>query len=86
MVSEVTDTLNKLTDGGKGAATDRLLGDDVEPDLDLIEPGRVGRGEVDVIAGPSGEPAFDLGVLVGAVVVDDEVNVEVRGDVGVDVF
>ncbi len=38
-----------------------------------------------MVAKPGGEPAFDLGVLVGAVVVDDEVDVATGGDVGVDV-
>ena len=37
-------------------------------------------------AGPVGQPALDAGVLVGAVVVDDEVDVEVRGHVGIDVL
>ena len=39
-----------------------------------------------MVAGPSGQPALDAGVLVGGMVVDDEVDVEVRGHVGVDVF
>ena len=58
----------------------------MEPDLDLVEPGGIGGGKVDVVAGPVGEPALDTGVLVGAVVVDDEVDVEVRGHVGIDVL
>ena len=37
-------------------------------------------------SGPVGQPALDAGVLVDAVVVDDEVDVEVRGHVGVDVL
>ena len=32
-----------------------LLRDEVEPDLDLVELGSVGGGEVDVVAGPGGE-------------------------------
>ncbi len=41
---------------------------------------------MNVVAWPGGEPALDLGVLVGAVVVDDEVNLQIGGDVGVDVL
>ena len=42
---------------------------------------------MEMVARPVGEqPALDAGVLVGAVVVEDEVDVEVREHVGVDVF
>ena len=85
MLGEGEDLLLELGDGGEGAAADGLLGDDVEPDFDLVEPGGVGGGEVEVVAWPGGEPALDLDVPVGAVVVDDEVDIEVRGDAGVDV-
>ena len=39
-----------------------------------------------MVAGPGGEPALDAGVLVGAIVVDDEMDIKVRGHVGIDVF
>ena len=39
-----------------------------------------------MVAGPVGEPALDAGVLVGGMVVDDEVDIEVRRHVGVNVF
>ena len=38
-------------DGGEGAAADGLAGDDREEDLDQVEPGAGGRGEVQVIPG-----------------------------------
>ena len=44
------DLVDELADRGERAAPDRFLGNDVEPDLDLIDPGGVGGGEVDVIA------------------------------------
>ena len=86
MVGEAQDLLLELGDGGEGTAADRLLRDDVEPDLDLVEPGGVGGDKVEVVAGPVGQPTLDAGVLVGGVVVNDEVDVEVRRHVGVDVF
>ena len=86
MVGDLANLRLELGDGGEGAAADRLLRDDVEPDLDLVEPGGVGGGEVEMIAWPGGQPALDAGVLVGGVVVNDEVDVEVRRHVGVDVF
>ena len=39
-----------------------------------------------MVAWAGGEPAFDLGMLVGAVVVDDEVEIEVWAHAGVDVL
>ena len=41
-----------------------------------FEPRSVGGGAVDVEAGPLGQPGPDLGVLVGTVVVDHEMDVE----------
>ncbi len=41
---------------------------------------------MDVITGPSSEPALDFDVFMGAVIVHDEVDIEVRGHVGVDVL
>ena len=63
--------VDEFADGGEGATTDRFLGDDVEPYLDLIEPGGVGRGEVDVVARASGKPALNLRVLMGAMIIND---------------
>ena len=39
-----------------------------------------------MVAGPSSEPALDFDVFMGAVIVHDEVDIEVRGHVGVDVL
>lgn len=50
----------------EGVATDRLMSDQSEPTLDLVEPARVGRREVRVIARTPSEPRFDLRVLVSA--------------------
>ena len=86
VVGEVADLLLELGDGGEGTAANGLLRDEMEPDLDLVEPGRVGGGEVDVVAGPVGQLTLDTGMLVGGMVVNDEVDVEVRGHVGVDVL
>ncbi len=71
VVGEAQDPLLELGDGREGAAADGLLRDEVEPDLDLVEPGGVGGSEVEMVAGSVGEPALDAGVLVGAVVADN---------------
>ena len=38
----------QVADGGECAAVDGLAFDDAEPDLDQVQPGSGGRGEVDV--------------------------------------
>ena len=67
------------------AAADRTLGDEGEEAFDLVEPGGVGGREVNVPARTAGEPGSDLGMLVGGVVVDDEMDVELSRHVGLDV-
>lgn len=37
-----------------------------------------------MVARPLGEPCFDFGVLVGGIVVDDEMDIEIVGHVGID--
>ena len=86
MVGEAADFFLELGDGREGAAANGLLRDEVELDLDLVELRSVGGSEVEMVVGPVGEPALDAGVLVGGVVVDDEVDIEVRRHVGVNVF
>ncbi|MDP2479281.1 MAG: hypothetical protein Q8W49_02105 [Candidatus Palauibacterales bacterium] len=85
-VDDGADLVDELADLRERPAASRFLGDNVEPDLDVIEPGGVGRREVDVIARPSSEPRLDLDVLVTCIVVDDEMDLEIVRDVGVDVL
>src|ERR1035437_10428882 len=51
--------------------------EDAEPDLDLVEPRRVGRGEVEMDVPMTGQPAVVLG-LVGTEVVEHDVDLELR--------
>ena len=76
---------DQLLDAAEGPATDRLLRDSTEPEFDLIEPGCVRRRVVDMIAGADPEPRSDLGMFVGGIVVDDEMDIEVLRDTGVQV-
>ena len=85
-MNEEIDFRGQVPDAPKGAPPDRLLGDDVEPNLDLVQPGGVGRCQVDMETRMRGQPAPDPGVLVSGVVVDDQVDLEVSRDVGVDVL
>jgi hypothetical protein len=58
------------------AAPDLLVGDQGEEALDLIDPGRGGRREVDVPARPLGQPVPDRLGLVGGVSVHHQMHVE----------
>ena len=69
---------------GEGAAADALARDLGKQPLDEVEPGRGCRGEVRGEAGVSLEPALDRGRLVGGVIVEDQMQVEIRGYLAVD--
>jgi hypothetical protein len=75
---------NKFFDAAEGAPTDGLLRDDVEPDFHLVEPGRVGGREVHVVTGACCQPALDARMLVGSIVIDNQVHVKGLGHAGVD--
>jgi hypothetical protein len=56
MTDERIDFSHKIFDAGKGAAANRLLSDYTEPALHEVEPGSIGRCEVDMKARPAGQP------------------------------
>lgn len=84
MLDEGINLLHELLDVGERAAADGFLGNDSKPTLDLIEPRGIGRGVVDMEPGPPGQPGLDLGVFMGGVVVDDQVDVQIVGHIGID--
>jgi len=61
-------------------------GDEAEPALYLIEPAGVGRGVVDVVARPARQPGLNLRMLVRAVVVRHQMDVEPGRDTAVEVI
>ena len=73
---EVIDLADQVCHAGEGAAANCLVGDQSEEALDLVEPGTVGWDEVDMPARPLGQPSFDPRVLVRAVVVYDEMDIQ----------
>ena len=80
VISDIgVDFLYQFADAAKGAAPNCLLGDEPEPALHLVEPTCVSGGVVEVIAGVAGEPGLDLGMLVGAVVVGDQMDLSPAG-------
>ncbi len=71
--------------GIERSPSDCALGDECEEGFDLVKPGSVGWCEVNVPTRTAGEPGPDLGMLVGGVVVDDEMDVELRRHISFDV-
>ena len=61
-------------DAAEGSAPDAFSGDFGKPALDLIEPGGPGGREVPMKAWMVGELLLNRGMLVGAVVIQDEMN------------
>jgi hypothetical protein len=77
VLEEALDLLDEIPDAAERTSADRSLRDDVQPDLDLVEPGGVGRG---VEARTRSEPSPDRGALVSGVVVDDDMDIELLRD------
>src|SRR5215469_10086092 len=76
-VNESGDVSFELLDTAMDAALDLLVGEQREPAFDLIKPGGAGRCEVHVIARVAGEPSPDRRRLVGGVIVEHQVYVEI---------
>ena len=79
------DFFDEIGGGLEGAAADGALGDEGEEPFDLVQPGSIGGREVNVPTRTACEPSSDLGMLVGGVVVDDEMDVELGRHIGLDV-
>ena len=67
----------ELLDTAMDAALDLLVGEQREPAFDLIKPGGAGRRKMHVIARVAGEPGFDGRRLVGGVIVEHQMDVEI---------
>src|SRR4030095_14906394 len=74
----------QLARAAMDAAADLLLRQRGEPALDQVDPRAPCRREVDMEARMPRQPAVDQRRLVCAGVVDDEMNVELRGDRRID--
>ena len=66
----------ELGDTAEDTASDLLLGEIAEEALDEVEPGGAGGREMEMKTGMFGEPGLDLGVLVGGVVVHNQVQLQ----------
>ncbi len=76
---DALDALDALSYLAERVPPNRLARDDVEPNLHLVEPRSIGGGVVKVKSGAPRQPLFDLGMLVGGVMVNHEMHVETAG-------
>src|SRR4029453_12726165 len=74
----------EIADAAVNATAELLLGEQREPTLYEIDPRRALRREVQMIPGPLREPPLDQWGLVGGVVVDDQMDVQLLGDRRID--
>jgi hypothetical protein len=81
---EAVDGGLEFGDGAEDAAFEAAPGELGEEALDGIEPGAGSRGEVEDEARMAGESGLDLRMLVGGVVVDDDMDDLAGGDLGFD--
>src|SRR6266850_357426 len=84
-MDEAVDFFDEVGGGIERAPTDSTLSDAGEETFDLVEPGGVGGREVNVPTRTACKPSSDLGMLVGGVVVDNEMDVELGRHIGLDV-
>lgn len=87
VVSQVdVDRRDQLADTGEAALANDVIGELPEETLDEIHPGGAGRGEVDVNARMLFEPGADDRMLVGRVVVDDQMQRQLGRSLAVDLL
>lgn len=79
------DSFGEFFHGSERPPPDGLLCDEIEPDLDLIEPGWVNRGKVDMVSGSLRKPSLYPDVFVRTLIVDDQVHFKSIRDVFIDV-
>ena len=79
-LNEAIDLGREFFSAAEGSPADGPLGDDREPGFPLIEPGGLGGGEVEVAARSRCQPAPDAGMFVGRVVVHNQMPVQGRRD------
>lgn len=70
----------KFFDAPKGSSPYRSLCDEVEPDFNLVKPGRIGWRVVHMPTLMKGQPSLYPWVLVCGIVVDHQMNIELGWD------
>src|SRR5438094_9911766 len=84
MLQVVLDGGFEFDDALEDTAADTIGGNPAEEALDLVDPGTRCGCEVHVEAAVLGQPGFDRRVLMGGVIVGDQVQIERLGRGAVD--
>ena len=84
MIEEAEDVGDQGSDAAKASRADDFGGDFAKEAFHQIEPGGRGGNEMDVKTGMTLEPGGDFGVLVGRIVVANDVKLQLRGDLLID--
>ena len=74
MLDEMVDFSDESFHASECSPANGLLGDDIEPDFHLVQPGSIRWREMSLKARMDGQPAFDPRMLMGAIVVDHQMD------------
>ena len=80
MIEKAEDVGDQGPDAAKTPRADDLGGDLAKEAFHQIEPGGRGGDKMDVKTGMTLKPSGDFGVLVGGIVVANDVKLQLRGD------
>ena len=86
MSQKVADSGLQFTNAAECAAPDTSVREQAKEAFNLVEPTGAGGSEVHMLARAARKPALYFGHLVSAVVIHDQVNVELLGNRFVDPF
>ena len=86
MCNVVADCVFQFGHAPEHAVADAVLGDVAEPTLDHVQPRAAGGRAVDVKSPVTFQPLHDVGMLVRGVVIDDQMQIQVRRRLGVDLL
>ena len=86
VVGPLLDCVGEFFDGGVGASAYLFGGDLREPAFHEVQPGAVGRSEVESESRVFELPAFDLRCVVSGEVVQHDVHIQPGGHLGVDLI
>lgn len=78
MVNVVADRLFKLFDAAEDSVTDAVACDVPEPAFDHVQPRTARRDEVDMESLMPLQPALNFRMFVGGVVIDNQMQVQLR--------
>jgi len=84
-LNKVIDFLDELFHASKRAVANGALSNQIEPDFDLVQPGRVGGGEMDVVARSGRKPSLHVRMFVSPVIVYDKMDVQVLWNIGINI-